>query len=51
MTNKDTWCKIDRAMCNQCWFDMGLNGTAHFHPSGYISDHSPCVVSLFESPK
>ncbi|KAI5663746.1 hypothetical protein M9H77_23069 [Catharanthus roseus] len=35
-------------MCNHAWFTHELNEAAKFHPLGCFSDHSPCVVSLFE---
>ncbi|KAI5658672.1 hypothetical protein M9H77_27465 [Catharanthus roseus] len=50
-TNNQTWSKIDRAMCNQAWFSEGLYANARFLPSGFISDHSSCIVYLFEEPK
>ncbi|KAK6162199.1 hypothetical protein DH2020_002040 [Rehmannia glutinosa] len=30
------------------WFDQGLDGIANFLPSGCLSDHSPCIVSLLD---
>lgn len=50
-TNGHYWSKIDRALCNQPWLIEGLHATAHFLPPGCVSDHSPCVVSLFEVAK
>ncbi|KAI5670954.1 hypothetical protein M9H77_11318 [Catharanthus roseus] len=50
-TNNQTWSKIERAMCNQVWFSEGLYANARFLLSGFISDHSSCLVSLFEEPK
>ncbi|KAI5674197.1 hypothetical protein M9H77_14561 [Catharanthus roseus] len=50
-TNNQTWSKIDRAMCNQVWFSEGLYANARFLHWGFISNHSSCIVSLFEEPK
>ncbi|KAK6115461.1 hypothetical protein DH2020_007730 [Rehmannia glutinosa] len=47
-TNNEVWCKLDRAMVNKHWFDQGLDGMANFFPSGCLSDHSPCIVSLLD---
>ncbi|KAK6162507.1 hypothetical protein DH2020_002348 [Rehmannia glutinosa] len=47
-TNNEVWCKLDRAMVNKHWFDQGLDGMANFLPSGCLSDHSPCIVSLLD---
>lgn len=52
--NGRIWSKIDRAMCNQRWLVEGAYAMANFLPPGCVSDHSPCVVSLFDvqrSPK
>ncbi|GFZ12259.1 hypothetical protein Acr_23g0006440 [Actinidia rufa] len=46
-TNNSTWCKLDRAMINNKWVGEGLRVHAHFGFPGKLSDHSPCVVSLF----
>ncbi|KAK6122441.1 hypothetical protein DH2020_043832 [Rehmannia glutinosa] len=35
-------------MVNKHWFDQGLDGMANFLPSGCLSDHSPCIVSLLD---
>lgn len=42
-----TWSKLDRAMVNEAWTHGGSNSFANFLPSGCLSDHSPCIVSLF----
>ncbi|KAI5674142.1 hypothetical protein M9H77_14506 [Catharanthus roseus] len=47
-TSRSTWSKIDHVLCNNLWFTSGLNAAAKFFISGCFSDHSPCVVSLFE---
>ncbi|XP_022849878.1 uncharacterized protein LOC111371966 [Olea europaea var. sylvestris] len=46
-TNNSMWSKIDRAMVNKDWKLVGFNSLANFLPLGCISDHSPCIVSLF----
>lgn len=46
-TNGTKWSKLDRAMVNNVWMQADFNCIADFLPSGYISDHSPCIVSLF----
>lgn len=43
--------ELDWAICNQDWFTNALYTTARFFPPGCILNHSPCVVSLFHSPK
>ncbi|KAI5658607.1 hypothetical protein M9H77_27400 [Catharanthus roseus] len=50
-TNNTAWSKIDRAMCNQSWFDSRLQTITRFLPIGCLSDHSPYIVSLFELPR
>ncbi|KAL0380944.1 UNVERIFIED_CONTAM: hypothetical protein Sangu_0158700 [Sesamum angustifolium] len=35
------WCKLNRVLLNNDWFEAGLHCTAHFNPLGYLSDHSP----------
>lgn len=47
------WSKLDRAMVNGQWYIRGLSGQANFLPSGILSDHSPCIVSILqhEGPK
>ncbi|KAK6143334.1 hypothetical protein DH2020_023682 [Rehmannia glutinosa] len=47
-TNNEVWCKLDRVMVNKNWFDQDLDGMANFLPSGCLSDHSPCIVSLLD---
>ncbi|GFZ06736.1 hypothetical protein Acr_18g0009060 [Actinidia rufa] len=48
-TNNTTWCKLDRALVNNNWIMEGLRAHANFDFPGKLSDHSPCIVSLFES--
>ncbi|KAI5639961.1 hypothetical protein M9H77_00287 [Catharanthus roseus] len=48
-TNGQVWSKIDRAMCNQRWLVDGPYALADFLPAGCVSDHSPCIVHLFET--
>ncbi|KAL9668008.1 hypothetical protein QQ045_002379 [Rhodiola kirilowii] len=38
------WCKLDRAMGNESWFDEFQDAKAFFSPPG-ISDHSPILIS------
>ena len=47
--NDTTWCKLDRALVNNRWVIEGLRAHANFEFPGNLSDHSPCVVSLFEN--
>ncbi|KAL0453513.1 UNVERIFIED_CONTAM: hypothetical protein Slati_1329400 [Sesamum latifolium] len=35
------WCKLDRVLLNNEWLEAGLQCSAHFNPSGCLSDHSP----------
>ncbi|KAL0305149.1 UNVERIFIED_CONTAM: hypothetical protein Scaly_2995500 [Sesamum calycinum] len=44
------WCKLDRVLLNNDWLEAGLHCTAHFHPPGCLSDHSPGIVSIFDNP-
>ncbi|KAI5662745.1 hypothetical protein M9H77_22068 [Catharanthus roseus] len=45
-------CCVDLGLGNvQVWFSEGLYANARFLPSGFISDHLSCIVSLFEEPK
>ena len=46
-TNNTTW--LDRELVNSKWIIDGLRTHANFGFPGKLSDHSPCVVSLFES--
>ncbi|KAK9665053.1 hypothetical protein RND81_14G087100 [Saponaria officinalis] len=48
--NKRVWSKLDRALVNGSWLADYLSSSANFLPSG-ISDHSPCIVSIFEDKK
>ncbi|KAK9698263.1 hypothetical protein RND81_08G092300 [Saponaria officinalis] len=41
------WSKIDRALVNFPWITSFPSSSAHFLPAG-MSDHSPCLVSIFE---
>ncbi|XP_022848848.1 uncharacterized protein LOC111371175 [Olea europaea var. sylvestris] len=45
-TNGSVWSKIDRAMINDIWVQNGPHIGANFLPSGYLSDHSLCIVSV-----
>lgn len=45
--NNSVWTKLDRAMVNDFWMHMGFSSSAEFLPSGCLSDHSPCIVSIF----
>ena len=47
-TNNTIWSKLDRAMVNNQWFNSGINGLANFLPAGCLSDHSPCIVTIFQ---
>ena len=47
-TDDSIWSKLDRAMVNSHWLMKGLYGQATFLPSGCLSDHSPCIVSIFQ---
>ena len=48
-TNGRVWSKIDRVLVNHYWLQEGHYGSAHFWPSGCLSDHSPVIVSLFDN--
>ncbi|KAL9677441.1 hypothetical protein QQ045_005671 [Rhodiola kirilowii] len=39
------WCKLDRAMGNESWFDEFQDAKAMFSPPG-ISNHSPILISM-----
>ncbi|KAK9675612.1 hypothetical protein RND81_11G018700 [Saponaria officinalis] len=41
------WSKLDRALLNYPWLTSFSSSSAHFLPAG-ISDHSSCLVSIFE---
>lgn len=45
-TNNSVWSKLDRALVNNQSLMAGMFGQAFFPPSGCLSDHSPCIVSL-----
>ncbi|XP_011079190.1 uncharacterized protein LOC105162767 [Sesamum indicum] len=42
------WCKLDRVLYNSEWLEADLHCSAHFNPSGCLSDHSPGIVSIFD---
>ncbi|KAK4422076.1 hypothetical protein Salat_2158600 [Sesamum alatum] len=44
------WCKLDRVLLNNEWFEAGLHCGVHFNPPGCLSDHSPGIISLFDLP-
>lgn len=45
------WRKLDRVMMNGPWNLSGWLGQSNFLPSGVYSDHSPCIVSIFQQDK
>ena len=47
-TNNTISSKLDRVLVNNRWHCDGLIGQANFLPSGCLSDHSPCLVSLLQ---
>ncbi|XP_022846184.1 uncharacterized protein LOC111368907 [Olea europaea var. sylvestris] len=47
-TNNSVWSRTDRAMVNDVWGQKGIYGLEEYLPSECLSDHSPCVVSIFE---
>ncbi|KAK6126895.1 hypothetical protein DH2020_039362 [Rehmannia glutinosa] len=47
-TNMTVWSKLDRAMVDHNSILASFNSRVEFLPSG-SSDHSPCVVSLFDT--
>lgn len=47
-SNGKVWSKIDRALSNQGWLMEGFYAMAEFLPPGCASDHSPCVLHLFD---
>ncbi|KAL0294494.1 UNVERIFIED_CONTAM: hypothetical protein Scaly_3120700 [Sesamum calycinum] len=42
------WCKLDRVLFNNEWFEAGLLCNAHFSLLGCLSDHSPGIVSILD---
>lgn len=46
-SNNRVLCKLDRALVNNQWLMLGTHSLANFLPAGCISDHSPCIASLF----
>ncbi|XP_022880649.1 uncharacterized protein LOC111397917 [Olea europaea var. sylvestris] len=45
--NNFVWSKLDRAMVNEAWMIESFDSFANFVPQGCLSDHSPCIVTLF----
>ena len=48
-SNNSTRSKLDRVLVNNRWVIEGLRSHANFEFPGKLSDHSPCMVSLFEN--
>lgn len=48
-TNKEVWCKLDRAMVNSIWIEEGLLGHVEFSHPGCLSDHAYGVVTLLDA--
>lgn len=46
-SNNSKWSKLDRAMVNDVWMQMGFSSFAKFLPSGCLSDYFPCIISTF----
>ncbi|XP_011083347.1 uncharacterized protein LOC105165891 [Sesamum indicum] len=42
------WCKLDQVLYNNEWLEGGLHCSAHFNPSGCLSDHSLGIISIFD---
>ncbi|KAK4352129.1 hypothetical protein RND71_027647 [Anisodus tanguticus] len=40
--------KLDRALISGPWLQAGWYSHAIFRPSGTFSDHSPCLISIFD---
>ncbi|KAK4390427.1 hypothetical protein Sango_2106000 [Sesamum angolense] len=49
-TRNPVGCKLDRVLLNNDWLEAGLHYRAHFNLLGYLSDHSPGIVSIFDNP-
>ncbi|XP_057485879.1 uncharacterized protein LOC130772160 [Actinidia eriantha] len=47
-SNNSIWCKLDRAMINRKWVLDGPIAQARYDFPGKLSDHSPCIVTLFD---
>lgn len=47
-TNDQVWSKIDRALCNFELFAADFFSHVNFLPLGVFSDHSACVVTIFQ---
>ncbi|XP_057955482.1 uncharacterized protein LOC131149232 [Malania oleifera] len=47
-SNGNVWCKLDRAVVNHNWSNAGFITHTEFQFPGVYSDHSPCIVTLFE---
>ncbi|GFY99199.1 hypothetical protein Acr_13g0006000 [Actinidia rufa] len=45
----DCKCKLDRVMVSNRWNGEGLRAHANFGLLGKLSDHSPCVIALFDN--
>ena len=50
-TNDTVWSKLDRIMVNNQWLMQGFGGQANFLTLGWLSDHSPSLVSIFQPSK
>ena len=50
-SNGTVWSKLDRVMGNVPWLQWEVFSHVDFLPSGCLSDHSPCVVSLLDRPR
>ena len=50
-TNGSVWSKLDRVMADSIWHQNAFFYHVDFLPSGCLSDHSPCVVSLLDRPR
>ncbi|GFS42194.1 hypothetical protein Acr_00g0078440 [Actinidia rufa] len=48
-SNNTVWSKLDRVMVNSKWLQEGIPALARFGLPGKYSDHSPCIVSLFDN--
>ncbi|XP_057950961.1 uncharacterized protein LOC131145791 [Malania oleifera] len=47
-TNGTIWSKLDRVIANQRWILEGRSAKVEFLFPGILSDHSVCLISLFE---
>ncbi|XP_057953041.1 uncharacterized protein LOC131147481 [Malania oleifera] len=48
-SNGKTWCKLDRVLVNNEWNQTNFGVHANFQLLSLLSDHSNCLVSLFDS--